>query len=68
MVAVPMPANGEPESGTAVAGLASLSGISLDDLERLDNSVVDAVLRDLVRRNRCGSESGDRSDKGSHPE
>jgi hypothetical protein len=56
-----MPANGEPDSGTAAGGLASLSGISLDDLERLDDSVVAAALRDLVRRDRCGNESGERT-------
>src|ERR1700678_1054472 len=43
--------------GTALTKLASLS---LDDLSRLDDSVVASVLEDLVRRGRCGDESSER--------
>jgi hypothetical protein len=60
-------ANGAAEAnevnGAAEAnghGLLDLSGLSLDDLSALEDSVVADVLRDLVQRRRCGSESGQR--------
>jgi hypothetical protein len=37
-----------------------MEGLSLDDLSRLDDSVVSSVIRDLVRRRRCGTEDGER--------
>jgi hypothetical protein len=37
--------------------LLRLSSLSLEDLARLDDSVVADVLTDLVLRRRCGSES-----------
>jgi hypothetical protein len=41
-------------------GLLDLSGLSLPELSALDDSVVAGHLRDLVRRRRCGSDSGER--------
>lgn len=41
-------------------GLLDLANLSLDDLSRLDDSVVANVIRDLVERQRCGSESAER--------
>jgi hypothetical protein len=41
-------------------GLLDLADLSLDDLSRLDDSVVANVIRDLVERQRCGSESPER--------
>jgi hypothetical protein len=46
-----------PESGM---GLLDLGELSLEDLSQLDDSVVADILRDLVRRHRCGTESGER--------
>jgi hypothetical protein len=53
---------GVPNSESQVAGpgLLDLAGISIDDLSRLDDSVVATVIRDLVRRRRCGAEDGER--------
>lgn len=44
-------------SNTRETGLLDLSGLSLDELSRLDDSVVAHILRDLVQRRRCGAES-----------
>jgi hypothetical protein len=41
-------------------GLLDLAELSLEDLSGLDNSVVAKVIRDLVERRRCGSESTER--------
>jgi hypothetical protein len=41
-------------------GLLHLGELSLEDLSQLDDSVVADILRDLVRRHRCGTESGER--------
>lgn len=48
------------ESPAGELGLLDLEGLSLDDLSRLDDSVVSSVIRDLVRRRRCGTEDGER--------
>ena len=45
---------------TTGQGLLDLSGLSLPELSALDDSVVAGHLRDLVRRRRCGSDSGER--------
>jgi hypothetical protein len=42
------------------SGLLDLADLSLDDLSRLDNSVVANVIRDLLDRRRCGTESTER--------
>lgn len=69
MIVVPKSGHGETghnmSSETGVAGargmsLVALSGLSLEDLARLDDSVVTGVFEDLFRRNRCGSELGER--------
>jgi hypothetical protein len=49
--------DGTPAPGM---GLLDLGELSLEDLSRLDDSVVANILRDLVRRRRCGTESGER--------
>jgi hypothetical protein len=41
-------------------GLLDLADFSLEDLSGLDNSVVAKVIRDLVERRRCGTESTER--------
>lgn len=48
--AVGMPARGHDGE----EGLLDLAGFSLDDLSRLDDSVVANVIRDLLERQRCG--------------
>ncbi|HEX3963816.1 MAG TPA: P-loop NTPase fold protein [Trebonia sp.] len=69
VVVVPKSGHGETghkmSSETGYAGargmsLLDLSGLSLEDLARLDDSVVTGVFEDLFRRNRCGSEFGER--------
>jgi len=51
-------ANGE--SRAAKPGLLDFAGVSFDDLSRLDDSIVAAVIRDLMRH-RCGrSQDGER--------
>ena len=42
------------------SGLLDFADLSLEDLSRLDNSVVGNVIRDLLDRRRCGSESSER--------
>ena len=42
------------------SGLLDLADLSLEDLSRLDDSVVTNVIRDLLDRRRCGSESTER--------
>jgi hypothetical protein len=51
-------ANGE--SHVAKPGLLDFAGISFDDLSRLDDSIVAAVIRDLVRHHRGGPQGGER--------
>jgi hypothetical protein len=69
VVVVPKSGHGETghkmssETGDARArgmSLLYLSGLSLEDLARLDDSVVTGVFEDLFRRNRCGSEFSER--------
>ena len=55
-----MSGHGENHEDTDGTALISLASLSLDDLSRLDDSVVASVLEDLVRRGRCGNESGER--------
>jgi hypothetical protein len=50
----------DEESPAGELGLLDLEGLSLGDLSRLDDSVVSRVIRDLVRRRRCGTEDGER--------
>ena len=38
-------------------GLLDLADLSLEDLSRLDDSVVTNVIRDLLERRRCGAGS-----------
>jgi hypothetical protein len=48
------------ESRAAEPGLLDFAGISLDDLSRLDDSIVATVIRDLMWH-RCGrSQDGER--------
>lgn len=47
------------DSYVAELGLLDFAGISFDDLSRLDDSVVGTVIRDLVRRRRCGTKDGE---------
>ena len=50
------------------SGLLDLSDLSLEDLSRLDDSVVANVIRDLLDRRRCGTESTERFNQfGSAP-
>lgn len=50
-----------PTSGhDGETGLFDLADLSLEDLSGLDNSVVAKVIRDLVERRRCGTESTER--------
>lgn len=51
-------ANGEGHAGEL--RLLDLEALSLDDLSRLDDSVVAGVIGNLVRRRRCGTEDGER--------
>jgi hypothetical protein len=64
VVVVPTSGHGESEAAEAgherETGLLNLSSLSLEDLARLDDSVVADVVRDLVLRRRYGSESGER--------
>jgi hypothetical protein len=39
------------------SGLLDLADLSLEDLSKLDDSVVANVIRDLLDRRRCGAES-----------
>ena len=49
---------GMPTSGyDGDSGLLDLADLSLEDLSRLDDSVVTNVIRDLLDRRRCGAES-----------
>jgi FXSXX-COOH protein len=48
--------SGEADEGRArEEGLVSLSGLSLEDLAELGDSVIANALRDLVERRRCGT-------------
>jgi hypothetical protein len=50
------------------SGLLDLADFSLEDLSRLDNSVVGNVIRNLLDRGRCGTESTERFNQfGSAP-
>jgi FXSXX-COOH protein len=51
-------AAGEVRAGET--GLLIMSRLSLEDLAGLDDSVVANVLRDLVKRGRCGAGPGER--------
>jgi hypothetical protein len=58
-----MPTSGHGTTGTAGAdetGVLDLAGFSLEDLTRLDDSVVGSVIQDLMQRRRCGTEDGER--------
>jgi hypothetical protein len=49
-------------------GLLDLADLSLEDLSRLDDSVVGNVIKDLLDRRRCGTESAERFNQfGSAP-
>jgi hypothetical protein len=48
------------ENPEAALGLLDFAETSFDDLSLLDDSVVATVIRDLVRRRRCGAEDGER--------
>lgn len=49
----------DDESPAEQPGLLDFAGVSLDDLSRLDDSVVASVIRDLVHRRRCGKKDGE---------
>lgn len=51
-----MPTSGYDGDG----GLLDMADLSLEDLSRLDDSVVTNVIRDLLDRRRCGAESTER--------
>lgn len=42
------------------AALLEVNDLSLEDLGHLDDSVVAEIIRDLVHRGRCGTESAER--------
>lgn len=48
------------ESRGQEAALLDVNDLSLEDLAHLDDSVVAEIIRDLVQRGRCGTESGER--------
>lgn len=56
---MPAPDDGASETVGKIrvpeTGLLDLSGLSLEDLSKLDDSVVADALRDLVARRRCGT-------------
>ena len=43
-------------------GLLDLADLSLDNLSRLDDSVVASAVRALVERRHCGADNGERFD------
>jgi FXSXX-COOH protein len=52
--------SGEADEGRERdGGLLSLSGLSLEDLAELDDSVIANALRDLVERRRYGTGAGE---------